>query len=161
MGTFAIDIKGQLNNIKLGTSKALWPLFEAIVNAIHSIEDSQNKDTGKIIITAIRDDEIKLPSDQPELGRINSFIIEDNGTGFNEENYASFNTAYSTLKIKKGCKGIGRFLWLKAFESVEIKSNYLADDNISIASFFSQVMESHRKTTRRIAKRKKFGLKFV
>lgn len=136
MGTFAIDIKGQLNNIKLGTSKALWPLFEAIVNAIHSIEDSQNKDTGKIIITAIRDDEIKLPSDQPELGRINSFIIEDNGTGFNEENYASFNTAYSTLKIKKGCKGIGRFLWLKAFESVEIKSNYLADDKYFYREFF-------------------------
>ena len=135
MGTFSIDINGQLNNIRLGTSKALWPLFEAIINAIHSIEDSPNKDSGKITITAIRDDELKIPYEQSELSRINSFIIEDNGIGFNEENYLSFNTAYSTLKIKKGCKGIGRFLWLKAFESVEIKSNFLVDDKYFYREF--------------------------
>ena len=92
--------------MKLGVSKTLWPLFEAIVNAIHSIEDSPNKDNGKISITVIRDEEPRFPNCQPDLEKINSFVIEDNGVGFNEENYVSFNTAYSTFKIKKGCKSL-------------------------------------------------------
>ena len=124
MAAFTIDIKGQLNNMRLGVSKTLWPLFEAIVNAIHSIEDSPNKDNGKISITVIRDDAPTLPNFQPDLEKINSFVIEDNGVGFNKENYISFNTAYSTFKIRIGCKGIGRFLWLKAFDSVSIESTF-------------------------------------
>lgn|GEM_PF-6583714 len=43
--------------------------------------------------------------------------MTDNGNGFNTENYTSFLEAYSQLKVKKGCKGIGRFLLLKAFDS--------------------------------------------
>lgn len=31
---------------------------------------------------------------------------------------------YSQLKVKKGCKGIGRFLWLKAFDKVTVDSIY-------------------------------------
>ena len=30
----------------------------------------------------------------------------------------------SQLKVKKGCKGIGRFLWLKAFDKVTVDSIY-------------------------------------
>lgn len=135
MAAFTIDIKGQLNNMRLGVSRTLWPLFEAIINAIHSIEDSPNKDNGKITITVVRDEEPRLPNCQSDLERINSFIIEDNGVGFNEENYASFNTAYSTLKIKKGCKGIGRFLWLKAFDSVSIESAFQDEKGFFTRSF--------------------------
>lgn len=124
MSGFTLDIKGQLNNMRLSEAKALWPLFEAVVNSIHSIEDSPCKDCGEITIFAQRDVGMheSYDKDKPPLERINSFTITDNGLGFTNENYTSFNTAYSTLKIKKGCKGIGRFLWLKAFESVEIKS---------------------------------------
>ena len=125
MSVFTLDIRGQLNNIKLATSRALWPLFEAVVNSIHAIEDSSSKEKGRITITAVREESFTtpLPSVKP-LERIESFVITDNGIGFNEENYKSFNTAYSTLKLKKGCKGIGRFLWLKAFSSVSIESVY-------------------------------------
>lgn len=135
MAAFTIDIKGQLNNMKLGVSKTLWPLFETIVNAIHYIEDSPNKDDEKITITVIRDEEPRLPNCQPDLEKINSFVIEDNGVGFNEENYTSFNTAYSTFKIKKGYKGIGRFLWLKAFDSVSIESTFKDSDQFFTRSF--------------------------
>ncbi len=51
-----------------------------------------------------------------EVTAFESFSIIDNGNGFTAENYKSFRTADSSLKWKKGCKGIGRFLWLKAFE---------------------------------------------
>ena len=43
---FALDIRGHLNSLRLAESKALWPLFEAVVNSIQSIEDSPNRDNG-------------------------------------------------------------------------------------------------------------------
>ena len=52
------------------------------------------------------------------------FKITDNGIGFDKENYDSFLTSDTTHKLEKGCKGIGRFFWLKAFDSVEIDSVY-------------------------------------
>ncbi len=122
---FLFDIKGQLNTMRLADSKALWPLFEAVVNSIQSIEDSPNRNSGKIMIHAYRNPPAftQIAMGQKEsLERFESFSITDNGLGLNEANYRSFNTAYSTLKVKKGCKGIGRFLWLKAFDSVVIKS---------------------------------------
>ena len=106
------DVQGQLNSMNLAESKALWPLFEAVVNSIQAIEESPNKDSGKITILAERE-----PSTQEQLSqgqkrileKFESFTITDNGTGFNKANYESFQTAYSTLKLKKGCKGkIGR-----------------------------------------------------
>lgn len=56
MGSFTLDIKGQLNNMRLSEAKALWPLFEAVVNAIQAIEDSNNKEIGKITIFAKREE---------------------------------------------------------------------------------------------------------
>lgn len=54
---FALDIRGHLNSLRLAESKALWPLFEAVVNSIQSIEDSPNRDNGKITIFAQREDQ--------------------------------------------------------------------------------------------------------
>lgn len=122
-----LDLMGHLNSINLAESKALWPLFEAIVNSIQAIEDSPNNENGKITIIAEREPstQIQIKQDQKEvLEKFESFTIIDNGIGFNHANYHSFRTAYSTLKVKKGCKGIGRFLWLKAFAEVEIRSTF-------------------------------------
>lgn len=126
MSAFTLDIRGQLNNMRLAESKALWPLFEAVVNSIQAIEDSPNKNQGKIFISAVRDSVYQgtVDTGREALEKFESFIIIDNGIGMDSSNYRSFNTAYSTLKAKKGCKGIGRFLWLKAFEKVEIESTY-------------------------------------
>lgn len=136
MSGFTLDIKGQLNNMRLSESKALWPLFEAVVNAIQAIEDSPNNENGKITIFAKRDEsgQQKIPG-QETLERFESFIITDNGIGMNAANYESFNTAYSTLKMRKGCKGIGRFLWLKAFRSVKIASNFYEDNKFYSRKF--------------------------
>ena len=126
MSSFVLDIRGQLNNIRLAESKALWPLFEAVVNSIQAIEDSPNKNNGRIHISAQREISYneKLDANKDILEKFESFSITDNGVGLDEQNYKSFNTAYSTLKAKKGCKGIGRFLWLKAFREVSLQSNY-------------------------------------
>ena len=114
---FLLNIKGQLNNIHLAEAKALWPLFEAVVNSIQAIEDSENKTCGKIEVYAHREEtsEIRFDEDpkkkEETLEKFESFTITDNGVGFNTQNYESFQTAYSTHKFTKGCKGIGRFLW--------------------------------------------------
>lgn len=138
---FLLNIKGQLNNIHLAEAKALWPLFEAVVNSIQAIEDSENKTCGKIEIYAHREEtsEIRFDEDpkkkEETLEKFESFTITDNGVGFNTQNYESFQTAYSTHKFTKGCKGIGRFLWLKAFDSVEIKSTFKENTKQYIREF--------------------------
>jgi hypothetical protein len=136
MNKFRFNLKGQLNEIKLPAYKTLWPLFETIVNSIQSIEDSINKQSGKIIIQGnrVEDRQIDINGEE-ETNPFYEFIVKDNGNGFNEANYNSFLEAYTTLKIEKGCKGIGRFLWLKAFSNVHIASVYNEKDVWKIREF--------------------------
>lgn len=123
-----VNVAGQVGQIKLGQNKALWPLFETVINSIQSLEDT---DTEQKIITieALRNPNIqsrmnKDGTQSEEQTHFEQFIVTDNGNGFNDANFKSFNEAYSQLKVKKGCKGIGRFLWLKAFERVVVSSTY-------------------------------------
>jgi hypothetical protein len=118
-----VNFHGLLNEISLPEYKSLWPLFEAIVNSIQSINDSRKDNEGLIQIKAIRYTEKTIGDITSDL--YSDFEITDNGNGFNNENYESFLEAYTSLKISKGCKGLGRFLWLKAFERVEIESVYV------------------------------------
>ena len=123
--SFRFNLNGQLQAFSLPPYKALWPLFETVVNAIQSIEDSENKECGKVFIKAERDSVQQINIDGTATNApFVSFVVKDNGAGFGKDNYDSFCEAYSTLKLKKGCKGIGRFLWLKAFENVHIVSSY-------------------------------------
>lgn len=134
-----VNVAGQVGQIKLSTTKALWPLFETVINSIQSLEDS-NVDEKKISIDALRPEHVQLKTDGQgntigELTHFESFVVTDNGNGFNTENYTSFLEAYSQLKVRKGCKGIGRFLWLKAFDKVTIKSTYFEDGRWHLRSF--------------------------
>ncbi len=126
---FTISVAGQVGQIRLAQAKALWPLFETVVNSIQSLEDT-NEPNKLITVEAYRDPnvQIKVNSDgskTEEPSHFVEFVVTDNGNGFNNENYQSFMEAYSQLKVKKGCKGIGRFLWLKAFEQIEIASVFM------------------------------------
>lgn len=134
-----VNVAGQVGQIKLSANKALWPLFETVINSIQSLEDSK-VDEKKIVIDALRSDYIQLKTDGKgntieESTHFEAFVVTDNGNGFNTENYTSFLEAYSQLKVRKGCKGIGRFLWLKAFDKVAIKSTYFEDGRWHLRSF--------------------------
>ena len=37
---FTISVAGQVGQIKLAQAKALWPLFETVINSIQSLEDT-------------------------------------------------------------------------------------------------------------------------
>jgi hypothetical protein len=119
-----IDIKGKINEKKLSYSNTLLPLFEAIVNSIHAIEEGSATEIGIIEIDIVRSIQSKMQFDKDAQSEITDFIITDNGIGFNEDNYNSFNFAHSTYKFAKGGKGIGRFTWLRAFQKAEIESMF-------------------------------------
>src|SRR5574344_482254 len=126
------DLQGRLKNTYLPKSESLLPLFEAVVNSIHAIDERKEKDkffdvtTGRITIRVVRLGEKSANGDTPQ---INGFSIEDNGIGLDQYNFQSFITLDSQYKASKGCKGIGRLLWLKAFGSVKVASTFL-DENI-------------------------------
>src|SRR5690606_24234430 len=49
-----VDLAGRVRNTRLPTSRPLLPLFDAVVNAIHAIEDA-GVPSGRIDITLERD----------------------------------------------------------------------------------------------------------
>ena len=120
-----INFRGIVEGQKLPISAPLLPLFEAIVNSIQSIEEA-NIDSGEIKVNVIRDNTL-FKGDDWETD-VCSFEIMDNGVGFNEKNFASFEEYASDHKLLLGCKGIGRVSWLRAFSEVSVESTYLAED---------------------------------
>lgn len=121
------DLQGRLRNISLPLQDSLLPLFEAVVNSIHAIDERKDIDENftiedaRIAIKIVRDGDTM---DSSIKGDLVGFTIKDNGVGFTRENYESFQTLDSTYKIEKGCKGIGRLLWLKEFSYVDVNSVY-------------------------------------
>ena len=126
------DVVGKVRNTNIPKSKPLYPLFEAISNAMHGIEDAK-KVNGKISITIVRDKGVLPLSD--DIAQITGFIIKDNGIGFDAENWDSFRTAESTYKLNRGARGIGRFAWLKGFEKAIVESIYKENSSFFKRSF--------------------------
>lgn len=111
------DLEGRIANLAMAPSYAntLIPLFEAVMNSIHAVQDRFGDSwpkKGRINVALIEDSD----------GNPQSFTIEDNGIGLTERNFDSFRTYDSRAKIKKGGKGVGRLTWLKVFESVRVSS---------------------------------------
>lgn len=124
-----VDLSGRVENLDLPKTKPLLPLLEAVTNSLHSIEDAGNTD-GRITIRILRDIEGSLALDEDAKGLIDitGFEIIDNGNGFDDENFASFETCDSRYKASRGAKGIGRLLWLKAFTEISVSSSYVTFD---------------------------------
>ena len=119
------NLKGRLRNTSLPRNHGLMPVFEAIVNSIHAIEEKGNLSTGRIVLHINRTTQKQLDFDAKALPHILGFTITDNGCGFDETNFQSFKTLDSDHKIDKGCRGIGRLIWLKVFDLVEIESHFI------------------------------------
>jgi hypothetical protein len=83
-----VNFKQIVDSMNLPKSSALLPLFEAIANSIQSIRESKVQN-GKIDICIKR--EKALFDSEYSKSDIHSFEIIDNGTGFNDEHYDSFN----------------------------------------------------------------------
>lgn len=111
--------------MKPSESAALFPLHEAVSNSLHSIRDrfgDESAAQGQINIEILRSD---IEGDESVIG----FIVDDNGIGFTDENFLSFQTPDSQLKITRGGKGVGRLGWLKVFDRVSVDSVYKSGGN--------------------------------
>lgn len=128
------DVVGRVRNVQLPTSKPLLPLFEAIMNSIHAIEDAKISD-GRIEIEVVRDPGNLFTELERAYADISGFVVTDNGIGFDEHNFEAFSTSDTTYKASRGGKGIGRFMWLAAFESVQIDSVFGFDGDAKRRSF--------------------------
>ena len=126
--SFSVNIRGRVKNTNLPTSHPLIPIFEAIVNSFEAIDERRryySDDKYYIKINVSYDGQRALFEEDDKIARNpKSFIIEDNGIGFTDDNLKSFLTSDSSYKESLGGKGVGRFVWLKAFESVDVDSVY-------------------------------------
>ena len=61
--------------------------------------------------------------------------MKDNGIGFDGQNFEAFSTSDTTYKAARGGKGIGRFMWLAAFDHAEIESVFRSDAQMKCRRF--------------------------
>jgi len=125
-------LKGRLRNTPLPRTHGLLPLFEAVVNSVQAVAASnQGPDYGDLIVEIVRVPQVALDLTDPTGRRgappqepIAGFKVIDNGCGFDAKNLESFETLDSDYKASEGCRGVGRLLWLKAFETVNVTSDF-------------------------------------
>lgn len=142
------DVIGQVARLPLKPSEgnALLPLFEAVSNSLHAINerfgDDGHAEKGRIDIDVLRT--------ELEDGRtpVTGFIVRDNGIGLNKENFSSFCTPFSQHKIKKGGKGVGRLGWLKVFKSISISSAFQNGQTLERVAFDFVLRESNQVATK-------------
>ena len=121
-------------------AEALQPVFEAVSNALHAIEDAfgehMYQSKGSITVT-IRN--IRSPNDIV-------IIVDDNGIGLEPPRFQAFCTTDTDYKMERGGKGVGRLLWLDAFEQIKVVSIFKDDFKVFRRSF-SFRLQSHDQIT--------------
>lgn len=128
------SLAGRVRNTSLPKSHALLPLHEAIVNGIQAIDARPDGivGPGRIDVRVHRDPQAELDFGWAGPGRAPTkpmvgFTVTDDGVGFTARNVLSFETLDSDFKSDLGCRGVGRLLWLKAFDRVSVRSGYEDD----------------------------------
>lgn len=104
-----IDLESEVKRAVLpdGLQGFIFPLYEAISNAIHSIEDRWQNELETKGCLDIKFDELRR-----------EVVVTDNGLGFDTENLAAFLTPLTGNKYERGGKGFGRFMAFKVYGSV-------------------------------------------
>ena len=134
MPSLESDIEGRIKRLSLKPSvaTALMPLFEAVSNSVHAIQDRFNEKASTL--GEIKIEVLRFNAEDGD-NSVAGFVITDNGVGFTNENFNSFLRPDSQLKMKRGGKGVGRLGWLKIFGKIQIDSSYLSDGTIKHRSF--------------------------
>lgn len=108
---------------------AMQPLFEAISNAIHSVQSRFGDD-----VTSLGSIHVTVNTDRKK-DKVWS-TVEDNGWGLNDKNWEAFTTTDTDNKITIGGKGVGRLLWLDCFQKIHIESVFDRD-----GKFFRRIFD--------------------
>lgn len=111
----------------------IQPLYETIANSLEAhatkitvdfdVDESQQQLEPIQIDTTNTNEMLEDFSEIKLICKICGFTITDNGDGFTDENIDSFKNFKSNFKKELGCKGVGRFTWLKVFDDIKIESH--------------------------------------
>ncbi len=128
-----VNIANQVRQTTVLAWRPLLPLFEAVMNSFQAIKEANLPQNvrGRIaieVVRVVRHLDLDVPT-------IRGFRIIDNGIGLDDDNFDSFNTAFSPHKLSRGGKGLGRFTWLKAFERAKIASTFRDSDGLHTRNF--------------------------
>ena len=142
-GSIPADIQSIVSDLKEVTWEQV--VFEAITNSLQANATKVNID---FLHNTLNLDDTKKS--------VEKVLIEDNGDGFTTKNTESFQKYRSSHKRHLGSKGIGRFLYLKVFNNVDIRSldkeiEFMIDRDINILTINS----SSEKTKILLSKPKK------
>ena len=100
-----MEVRAQdiVDSVDLSKSEAFLPLYESIVNSIISLLRTGRVD-GKIDVFIEREPFMDKEPDlfDKRVSPIKSIEIVDNGEGFTEQNFESFNAPYTKLNKKYG-----------------------------------------------------------
>lgn len=139
MSSFALNFVGLLQSMSDFRSKPFQPVFEAISNGLHALEDlnqvgGREGFKGRVSVTIERDTaQLALDMDggRSAVMPIKRIKIKDNGIGFTDNNFTSFKELFSRNKFSRGGKGIGRLTYLKVFSECSVESVFFDDDSQS------------------------------
>ncbi|MEF3365895.1 ATP-binding protein [Methylocystis sp. 9N] len=128
-----VNIENQVRQTTVLAWRPLLPLFEAVMNSFQAIKEANLPFDipGRVTIEVARRPDM-LNIDTPP---ISGFRITDNGIGLDDDNWDSFNTAFSPHKLNRGGKGLGRFTWLKAFDLAKVQSTFKDKGGFHTRSF--------------------------
>jgi hypothetical protein len=122
-----VHVARRIESTRLPYSRVLLPVYEAIMNSIHAIEDGGAAE-GNIEVVLERDLALLSSEHHSYVPDLQNVMIVDNGVGFTPANLEAFSLVDTPHKERRGGKGLGRLTWLRAFDSAEIDSVYLDGD---------------------------------
>ena len=96
-------------------------IYEAITNAIHA--NATNIDC----ILNSSDNPLSEGEKLIVRKKVDSITVSDNGNGIDDNNYDSFCKYRSEYKKDLGCKGVGRFVFLKVYDFAKYKSRLIKE----------------------------------
>ena len=137
-----VPVSHLVDQVDLSTEDVFLPLLECIVNSIVSLNKTNlPQESKKIQVSIERGDpprELTLDGDLT----ISGFKVIDNGEGFTDENYKSFETPFTKYNKQHGCLGVGRFTVLAAYKEYHVVSTYKSRNGLRQREFvFSNSQE--------------------
>lgn len=123
-----IDLASEVKRAVLpdGLQGFLFPMYEAISNSFHSIEDRWDDDLeekGRL--------EVQFDATRRQI------YVADNGNGLDAGNLTAFLTPLTGNKFERGGKGFGRFMAFKVYKKVFYSSGHNQKDGEPTKEAFS------------------------